>query len=188
MSLSFNRILFIIPLLLFLIFAGLMTIALLKIIDNNNQPTTLPSPLVGKPAPPLPPVPLDQTLTKRLDDFRGQPVLVNVMASWCLPCRAEIPALDALRDEIAIIAIAYKDKPEDTKQFLAQYGNPYQAIWQDPDGNYSLAWGIYGVPETFIIDDNGIIVLRHSGPILKSVIDDVIRPQLNQLSAGQNNG
>ena len=116
-----------------------------------------------------------------LAQFRGKPVLVNFMASWCLPCRAEIPALDTLSNDVAIIAVAYKDKLTDTEAFLQEYGDPYDAIWMDFDGRAGLRWGIYGVPETFVIDASGRVVLRHAGPIFKDTLEDIILPQLEQM-------
>ena len=112
---------------------------------------------------------------------QGAPLLVNVFASWCAPCRAEAPALALLAEEIRIMGIAYKDKPKDTRRFLDQYGNPFAAIGVDRDGDAGMGWGVYGVPETFLVDAEGTIVLRHAGPIDRRVLDDVLRPAIRKL-------
>ena len=175
------RLAFLLPVIAFLILAVIAAFGLIGTI-NGTRNAELPSVLVGKPAPDLPTIPLRETLARPLSDFAGQPVLVNVMASWCAPCRAEIPALALLSQEVPVIAIAYKDKAEDTAAFLAQYGNPFAAIWMDYDGTTAIEWGIYGVPETFLLDGDGTIILRHAGPVFKDTITDVIRPALAELA------
>ena len=172
---------YLIPLAAFALLAVIATIALLGTINGTRNQTQLPSVLIGKQAPPLPAYALSDDLAKPFRAFAGKPVLVNVMASWCAPCRAELPALALLSDEVAVIGIAYKDKKDDTAQFLEQFGNPFAAVWMDYDGTAGIAWGIYGVPETFLLDGEGRIILRHAGPIFKDTIDEVIRPALAEL-------
>lgn len=172
---------FLLPLAAFVILALVAAVALLGTMQGTRNQTALPSVLIGKKAPDLPANALSVALAKPLSDFQGQPVLVNIMASWCAPCRAEIPALAMIAEDIPVIAIAYKDKQEDTTNFLAQYGNPFEAVWMDYDGTNGIKWGIYGVPESFLLDANGQVVLRHAGPIFKDVITDVINPALEAL-------
>ena len=176
-----GRMIFLLPAGIFLLFLLMAAVALYGTINGTRQSDQVPSVLTGRPAPDLPIRALSPQLAVELAAYQGQPVLVNFMASWCIPCRAEIPALDVLRDEVAIIAVAYKDKDKDTAQFLKDYGNPYDAVWMDDDGQAGIRWGIYGVPETYLIDGKGRIVLRHAGPIYKSVITDDIRPALARL-------
>ena len=177
-----QRLMFFIPAAVFLAFLVMASVALYGTITGSRSPDQVPqSVLIGRPAPDLPEHALSDELAKTLAQFRGQPVLVNFMASWCIPCRAEIPALDVLAEEVVVIGVAYKDKAADTRAFLADYGNPYQAVWMDDDGRAGIRWGIYGVPESFLIDKHGRIVLRHAGPVFKSVITDVITPALDQL-------
>ena len=107
--------------------------------------------------------------------------MVNVFASWCAPCRAEAPALAVLEKDIPILGIAYKDKPSDTREFLQQYGNPFIAVGIDRDGAGGRALGVYGVPETFLLDKDGTILLRHAGPIDRRVMDDILLPQIREL-------
>ena len=177
-----GRLGFILPLAAFLIFALIAAFGLIGTINGTRNSDQLPSVLIGKMAPDLPVNALRENMARPLADFQGQPVLVNVMASWCAPCRAELPALDLLSKDVPVIAIAYKDKKEDTAQFLAQYGNPFSAVWMDYDGAAGIKWGIYGVPETFLLDQQGRVVLRHAGPVFKDTITNVIRPALRELA------
>ena len=176
-----GRLIYLLPALGFLIFLIIAGIALYSIKMGIPESRPQPSPLLGKSAPSLPEHALNAEKEHSLSSFAGKPALVNFMASWCLPCRAEIPALDLLKEDVAIIAIAYKDKPDDLADFLQEYGDPYDAIWLDSDGRAGLRWGIYGVPETFIIDASGKVVLRHAGPIFRDAIDEVIVPALEAL-------
>ena len=175
------RLIHFIPAIVFLIFLIISGIALYGTMTGTRNLDQLPSPLLGNAPPPLPELALSADKENPLSAYRGRPVLVNFMASWCLPCRAEIPALDLLQDDVAIIGIAYKDKMTDTAAFLKEYGDPYDAVWMDYDGRAGLRWGIYGVPETFLINAEGKIVLRHAGPIFKDVLNDVIMPELNAM-------
>ena len=176
------RLAFILPLAAFALFAVIAAIGLLGTINGTRQSDQLPSVLIGKLAPELPARPFSEDLAKPLSDFAGGPVLVNVMASWCAPCRAEIPALALLAKDMPVIAIAYKDKDEDTAAFFDQYGNPFSAVWMDYDGSYAMKWGIYGVPESFLLDGQGRVILRHAGPIFKDTISDIIMPALEGLA------
>ncbi|HCM08950.1 MAG TPA: DsbE family thiol:disulfide interchange protein, partial [Alphaproteobacteria bacterium] len=97
------------------------------------------------------------------------------------PCRAEAPALAILEEDIRILGIAYKDKPADTRTFLQQYGNPFVAIGVDRDGAGGMALGVYGVPETFLLDADGTILLRHAGPIDRRVLEDILLPRIQEL-------
>ena len=115
--------------------------------------------------------------------FQGKPVLVNFFASWCAPCRSEAPALEMLSKRVAIFGIAYKDRGEDTTAFLQQYGNPFQAIGMDADGRTGIKWGVYGVPETYLLDANGVVKLRHAGPLTRGVLETTIFPALEALGS-----
>ena len=173
---------FILPLIAFLGFGVMAAIGLYGQISGRSHSDQTSSVLEGKKAPAMPVTALSDELSKPLDAFKGQPVLVNIMASWCAPCKAELPALALLSKEVPVIAIAYKDRTEDTLRFLEDYGNPFEAVWMDYDGSASMQWGIYGVPETFLLDSEGRIVMRHAGPIFKDVLDEIIRPALADLA------
>ena len=182
------RLSFLLPLLAFAVLALVGTIALFSTLSGSRDPAQLPSVLVGKPAP--------QTTLQRLrqpdhdtgngvtlTEFRGQPLLVNFFASWCAPCRAEAPALEMISKDIAIVGIAYKDRSEDTAEFLRQFGNPFRAIGMDIDGRTGIRWGVYGVPETYLLDADGLVVLRHAGPLTRDLINNTIMPAFKALGS-----
>ena len=173
---------FFIPLIAFLGLAIIGGLALQGTLSGSRNPNQLPSVLIGKPTPEVP-LPLLQNNQAKLalDAYRGQPLLVNFFASWCAPCRAEAPALKHLSNQISIIGIAYKDRPQDTLQFLEQYGNPFVAIGRDDDGRTGMAWGVYGVPETYLIDRSGQIKWRHAGPLTRDVITTQLLAKLAEM-------
>ena len=180
-----RRLAFLIPLAGFLVLAGFASLALLATLRGERDMTQLPSAMVGKPAPAVAlPDLRDAGGTVSAIDFKGRPFLVNVFASWCAPCRAEAPALALLSEEIEIFGIAYKDKPEDTRGFLATYGDPFEGIGIDRDGDAGMRWGVYGVPETFLVDASGTIILRHAGQIDRRVLDELLQPAIRDLAAG----
>ena len=180
-----GRLAFLIPLVGFLVLAGFASIALLATLRGDRDMTQLPLAMVGKPAPAaaLPDL-RDADGTVSAADFAGRPFLVNVFASWCAPCRAEAPALALLAKEIDILGIAYKDRPEDTGDFLATYGDPFAAIGVDRDGDAGMRWGVYGVPETFVINAAGTITYRHAGPIDRRVLDEELWPAIRAAMNG----
>lgn len=148
----------------------------------RDDPDALPSAREGQPAPP---VVLTEFPGKTIFDDAtlrdGEVKLVNYWASWCAPCRAEHPNLEALSNEgIPVYGINYKDKLNNAKAFLTELGDPYRAIGQDENGRMALDWGLYGVPETYVIDGDGTIVLRFAGPITQRVIESKIRPALEK--------
>ena len=172
---------FILPLIGFLILAGFAAAALFATLSGSRNPAQLPSVLIGKRAPATPVPLLDNGMaTLDLADFAGEPLLVNFFASWCAPCRAEAPALALLAESVTVIGIAYKDKPVDTTAFLTQFGNPFSAIGVDRDGRLGFAWGVYGVPESYVIGSDGTVLLRHAGPIDRRVLDEVMMPAIKE--------
>lgn len=162
-----------IPLLVLLLFVGAVTWRL--VVPNDEK---VPSRLTGQPVPAFdlkPAVAGIPGLSSR-DLAAGQPRLVNVFASWCVPCIAEAPLLLELkRQGVAIDAIAVRDKPEDVAAFLEQHGNPFERIGGDPESQVQLALGSSGVPETFIVDGRGIIRYQHMGPIEVSDVTDLLQ-------------
>ncbi|MCX7675833.1 MAG: DsbE family thiol:disulfide interchange protein [Alteraurantiacibacter sp.] len=128
----------------------------------------VPSAMVGKPLPPfdLPPATADRPGLASADLTDGKPRLINIFASWCLPCRVEAPQLEALRASgVEIVGIAVRDRPEDVAAFLATYGNPFTRIGADTISQVQLSLGSSGVPETFVVDGKGVIVHQHIGDI-----------------------
>ncbi len=148
---------------------------------QRDNPDELPSTLVGRAAPVVEAVPLGDLPPLTDAVLRAPGVkLVNFWASWCAPCRAEHPMLEKLKAEgVAIHGVNYKDDPAKAQAFLAELGNPYATIGAD-NGRMALNWGVYGVPETFVIDGEGKVLLRYAGPITEQELERVIRPALAQ--------
>ena len=173
-----RRLLFILPALLFAGLAAYLALGLTK------DPHVLPSALIDKPAPEfsLPGLGGKQGVAKA--DFAGKVTLVNFFASWCAPCRVEHPLLMRLAEEgkVTLWGVAYKDRPEDSQKFLSQLGDPYQRIAVDRDGRVAIDFGVYGVPETYVIDREGRIRFRQVGPISPADWDQKLAPLLRQLA------
>ena len=149
------------------------------------DPRKVPSPLVDKPAPEFNlPALEDPTRTVSLDDFRGEVTLFNVWATWCVSCRAEHKILMrmAKRDGVRIYGLNYKDTRPEAIQWLKFYGDPYVANAFDADGRAGIDWGVYGTPETFLIDKQGIVRHKHIGPIAEADVPDLIQ-RIEQLKA-----
>lgn len=168
-------ILMMLPPLIFLIIAGLFYVGM-----QRGDANTLPSTLEGKLAPAvvvdtLNTLPSFGDAELRQEGFK----LVNFWASWCTPCRAEHPSLIALKERgVKIYGVNYKDEPANAQKFLDDLGNPYAAIGADRSGRMAIDWGVYGVPETYIIDSDGKIVLRFAGPITERSLNGTILPAL----------
>lgn len=163
------------------LFAGLA--ALFVVGMNREDPDQLPSALAGKQAPAVQVTEMGRGPVFTDADLRSPGVkLVNFWASWCAPCRAEHPMLAALADEgIRIYGVNYKDRAEDAQKFLGDLGNPFAAIGADA-GRMALDWGVYGVPETYVIDGEGRIILRFAGPITAAELERSIRPAIAKAS------
>lgn len=158
------------------VLVGLPAVVLLALLavffvklDKGGQPVVAPSALIGKPVPEFDLAGYDAKHPGLADaDLRqGGVALVNVFASWCAPCVAELPHLKALSEDhgLTIHAIAWKDKPEDMAAVFAQHGNPFRRIGMDNDGRAVIGWGISGVPETFVVNGDGTVIYRHLGDI-----------------------
>lgn len=150
-------------------------------LDPKRDPGTLPSALIGQPVPALDlPALLAGGAALSLAELKGQPVAINFFASWCLPCRAEHPLLGKIAKEygIAVIGVAYKDKPEDARRYLDDLGNPYAAIGADESGRAGIEFGLTGVPETYIVDRDGIVRYRLAGPIAPDNLEDQLAPAI----------
>jgi cytochrome c biogenesis protein CcmG/thiol:disulfide interchange protein DsbE len=170
--------LFILPLLLFALVGGFLAIGL------TRDPSTLPSALVGKPAPEfaLPPLPGRDEHGLSRADLGGQPMLVNVFASWCVPCRIEHPVIGRLAEQgVVVHGINYKDEPGDAQAWLEELGDPFRHVGTDRSGRAGIEWGVYGVPETFVIDKDGRIAYRHVGPLQPRDVEEKILPLLGKL-------
>ncbi|PZQ99784.1 MAG: DsbE family thiol:disulfide interchange protein [Cereibacter sphaeroides] len=166
-----------------LLFAGLATLFWVGM--NRDNPDALPSALVGQVAPSVVVVPLGEGPIVTDAALRVPGVkLVNFWASWCAPCRAEHPILKQLADEgVQINGINYKDDPAKALSFLNELGNPFSAIGADASGRMALNWGLYGVPETFVIDGQGKVVLRYAGPLTQAILKDMVRPAMEKAAS-----
>lgn len=158
-----SRLLFVLPLLAFAGLGAFLAIGL------TRDPSQLPSALVGREPPQFTLPPLegrDGRGLARADLGKGQPMLVNFWASWCVPCRIEHPILDRLAEEgVTIQGINYKDEPAKARAFLEDMGDPYALVGSDRNGRVAIDWGVYGVPETYVLDGSGRILYRQVGPL-----------------------
>ncbi len=178
------------PLAIFGLMAGLFAFAL-----KTGDPSKLPSALIGRPAPRLTLAPLDGVVEAGkpvpgitpADLARGSPVVLNFWGSWCLPCLDEHPLLVAMqqRHGITILGVNHKDQAANARRFLARYGNPFAAIGTDGDGRAAIEWGVYGMPETFVVDGQGTVVFKHVGPLNAAVIETKLLPALERAKSAK---
>ena len=169
---------FLIPLAIFIALVAFLAVGL------KLDPREVPSPLIGKPAPDFALTRLDQpALTIRRADLLGQVWMLNVWASWCTACREEHPVLldFARRRLVPVYGLNYKDQRAAGLRWLVNSGDPYESSLFDPDGRVGIDWGVYGVPETFVIDREGVVRYKHIGPLTPEVLRDRIEPLLRQL-------
>lgn len=169
----------------FIPLALLLALGVLLFAGIGRDPSKLPSPLIGKPAPAFDlPVLADDTRRVSSSTLAGRAYLLNVFASWCATCQAEHPVLKAFAAEelIPVIGLNWKDRPEDATRWLGRHGNPYEVVLADPSGAIGIDFGVYGTPETFLIDASGTIRFKHVGNLTPEVIDRDIRPLLATLS------
>jgi cytochrome c biogenesis protein CcmG/thiol:disulfide interchange protein DsbE len=167
-----------IPFAIFIILAGFLAIGL------QLNPREVPSPLIGRPAPAFTlPLLSDPAKTLSPADLRGQVWLLNVWASWCASCRQEHDILlDLARRGVApVYGLDYKDQPDAARAWLARLGNPYTAVIVDADGRTGIDYGVYGVPETYVIDKQGIIRHKHTGPLTAQSVKEKILPLIGEL-------
>jgi cytochrome c biogenesis protein CcmG, thiol:disulfide interchange protein DsbE len=172
------------PLALFVALAALFFLRL-----GGGDPSRVPSVLIGRPAPAtvLPPVEGLERDGKPLpgiapEIFSGKVTLVNVWASWCVPCHDEAPLLQQLSQDsrIQIVGINYKDQPENARRFLGRYGNPFVAAGADGNGRASIEWGVYGVPETFLVGRDGRVAYKLIGPITAENLQAELKPAIEK--------
>jgi cytochrome c biogenesis protein CcmG, thiol:disulfide interchange protein DsbE len=174
------------------LFAALAALFLLRL--YGGDPSKIPSALIGRPAPQtaLPALDgllRDGTQVPGLDPaaFKGKVSLVNVWASWCVPCHDEAPLLTELAKDsrLQLVGINYKDAPDNARRFLGRYGNPFGIVGVDANGRASIEWGVYGVPETFIVGREGTIVYKMVGPVTPQNFDSVLKVEIEKaLKAG----
>lgn len=184
-----RKLLVALPLVLFLALAALFYFRL-----GSGDPSRIPSALIGREAPKtdLPAVagllqdgkPLPGLNTA---EFKDRVTLVNVWASWCVPCHDEVPFLESLSQDkrIRVVGINYKDQPDNARRFIGRYGNPFAAVGADPNGRAAIEWGVYGVPETFLVGRDGRIAYKLVGPLTESNLKSVVLPAIEKALAAK---
>ena len=177
------------------IFVGLAAVFAVQLLSGRDV-SAIPSALIGKPAPATD-LPAVEGLLRdgvpvpglNSDDFKtgpgGKLTLVNVWGSWCVPCRQEHPLLmEIAKDErVRVVGLNYKDQPENARRFLGDLGNPFAAVGADRAGRAAIEWGVYGVPETFLVDQDGKIVYKHVGPFTPESVRDDLMPAVAKAQA-----
>jgi len=175
---NFRRLGFLLPVAVFAVIAAGLGIGL------TRNPQEIPSVLIGKPVPEfsLPPV-QGRALGLASTDLKGEVSLVNVFASWCTACRYEHPLFMQLEEDgvVSIHGLNYKDRPEDAAKWLDDLGDPYTRTGADLDGRVGIEWGVYGVPETFVVSKKGVIVHKHIGPVSAKDLEATILPLIERL-------
>ena len=169
---------FLAPLVVFLVVGAFLAVGL------KLDPREVPSPLIDKRAPQFElPRLLQMEGIVGTSDLRGEVWLLNVWASWCVACRVEHPLFNDLAGKkiVRIVGLNYKDASADAQRWLREFGNPYDVIGVDREGAVGIDWGVYGVPETFVIDREGIIRYKHIGPVDQKVLSEVILPLVSDL-------
>lgn len=172
---------FLVPLVIFFVLAGFLGYGL------TLNPREVPSPLIDKPAPGFTLARLDQPETTfSLEDMKGKVFLLNVWASWCVSCRQEHPYLVELKRQgiVPVVGLNYKDERDEALQILNREGDPFMVSVMDPEGRIGIEYGVYGTPETFLIDKNGVIRYKHIGPMHPQVLHEVVLPKIAELSRG----
>lgn len=169
------------PLGLFVVIAAALVVGL------TLKPRDIPSALIGEPVPDFVLAPLHEGKSSFTDEDlkTGEARIVNVWASWCVPCVAEHPILtDLTAMGFTVYGINYKDKPEDARFFLRRLGDPFAKTGVDPDGRTSIEWGVYGVPETFVVTGDGVIVYKTISALTRETVNSEILPLLKELNGG----
>ncbi len=163
---------------------GLIAVFALNI---DRDPSFVQSVLIDKPAPEFSLAPVEGIDVPGFDaaSLKGEVTVVNVFASWCSPCRDEHPLLVSLKEQtgVRLVGINQKDAPQNARAFLAELGNPYDAVGADTNGRASIDWGVYGVPETFVVDAQGIVRFKHIGPISPQSLQNEVIPAIQRAAA-----
>lgn len=171
---------YLLPLLLFIVLAIFLAVGL------RLNPKDIPSPLIDKPAPAFAlPILASPEKTLKQSDLQGKVWLLNVWASWCISCREEHPLLLQLAKQnlVMLVGLNYKDEAQAANLWLQKLGNPYNVSIMDSDGRTGIDYGVYGVPETFVIDKRGVIRYKHTGPVVPGDLERIFLPLIHQLQA-----
>ena len=182
-GLRWQRVVVLLPLVIFIALAALFFFRL------GSDPARIPSALIGRPVPPSDLPAIDGLVRDGIPvpginstDFKGNVTLVNVWASWCVPCHDEVPYLQRLAQDrrVRLIGINYKDQTDNARRFIGRYGNPFSAVGADSNGRAAIDWGVYGVPETFVVGRDGRIAYKLVGPITAENFDSQLKPAIEK--------
>lgn len=169
---------YIVPLVVFLVLAGFLAVGL------QRDPREVPSPLIDRRAPEFS-LPLldDPAVQRSVAQMKGKVWVANFFASWCVPCLAEHPQVTELSRSVTVVGINYKDKKDDATRWLTRHGNPFATVIVDREGKVGLDYGVYGVPESYVIDKDGVIRYKQIGPITPQALQEVLLPLVKKLDA-----
>ncbi|MFT4180278.1 MAG: DsbE family thiol:disulfide interchange protein [Thermomonas sp.] len=172
------------PLVAFVLLAALLAAGVWM--SRKPDRDAIPSPLIGKPAPAFVlPVLHDPAYKVSMSDLVGQPFLMNVWGSWCVECRIEHPVLTRFAESkrLRVVGYNWKDEPADALRWLEQFGNPFMVVLSDVEGRAAIDWGIYGAPESFLVDGKGIVRWKHVGPLTDEIIAQELLPLVAKIEA-----
>jgi cytochrome c biogenesis protein CcmG/thiol:disulfide interchange protein DsbE len=181
-----RRVFVLLPLVIFIALAALFFFRL------GSDPARIPSALIGRPVPPADLPAIEGLVSDGIPvpginsaDFKGNVTLVNVWASWCVPCHDEVPYLQRLAQDkrVRLVGINYKDQTDNARRFIGRYGNPFSAVGADANGRAAIDWGVYGVPETFVVGRDGRIAYKLVGPINAENFDSQLKPAIEKALA-----
>ena len=185
---QWRRVSVLLPLVIFMALAALFFFRL------GSDPARIPSALIGRPVPPADLPPIDGLARDGVPvpglnaaDFKGSVTLVNVWASWCVPCHDEVPYLERLAQDkrVRLVGINYKDQTDNARRFIGRYGNPFIAVGVDANGRAAIEWGVYGVPESFVVGRDGRIAFKLVGPINAENFESQVKPALERSLSAQ---
>lgn len=179
-----KRLLLALPLLVFTLVGAVAFVMLDATSSGQRNPGSIGFSMAGKPMPGIAMPRHGGDGTVSLSSMRGRAYAVNIFASWCAPCRLEAPAIEELAGAMPVIGINYRDGAADAEAFLEQFGNPYHAIGRDSDGSASIQLGVHGLPETFIVGADGVVVYHHQGPLLAGDLKGPVAAAIRKAAEG----
>jgi cytochrome c biogenesis protein CcmG/thiol:disulfide interchange protein DsbE len=179
-----KRLILIVPLVLFAAIAGLAYVMLNASLDGTRSVQSIGFSMTGKKMPAVSLPAMGTSGTIDLEEWQGKAYAVNVFASWCGPCKLEAASIDVMAEDIPVVGINYRDDAADAAAFLDQFGNPYTMIGIDEDGSTSIRLGVHGLPETFIIDSNGIVLHHQQGPVFADDLTGALGKAIRKATEG----
>ena len=179
-----RRLLLALPLLLFALIVAIAFLMLDATSKGERDTRSIGFSMTGQPMPEVAMPRHDGSGSVSLAGMRGKAYAVNVFASWCAPCRLEAPSIEALAEDLPVIGINYRDDPADANAFLDRFGNPYAEIGRDSDGSASIQLGVHGLPETFVVGPDGVVLHHHQGPVLADALKGPVADAVRRAKGG----